>query len=77
MHFHIDKEITNNCKDLLLKLLGSEPEKRIKVDGVMSHPWMKDWVEEKKEEKVVDKEDDKMFYDILSKPEMKKVKKQC
>ena len=70
-NFHIDKEITNNCKDLLLKLLGSEPEKRIKVDGVMSHPWMKDWVEEKKEEKVVDKEDDKMFYDILSKVEKK------
>ena len=70
-NFHIDKEITNNCKDLLLKLLGSEPEKRIKVDGVMSHPWMRDWVEEKKEEKAVDKEDDKMFYDILSKVEKK------
>ena len=33
--------LTNtDCKDLLRRLMQSNPEERIKMDAIMSHPWL-------------------------------------
>ena len=70
MNYHIEKEITNNCKDLIKKMLTPDPEKRISIEGVINHPWMKDWAKSKEETKAKGKED-KMFYDVLDAAEKK------
>ena len=36
-------ELTNNCLDLLRKMLESDPDKRINIYDVINHNWMKDW----------------------------------
>ena len=33
------KPISKDCKDLLLKMLTKNPEKRIKMIDVLKHPW--------------------------------------
>ena len=74
-NFHIDKEITNNCKDLLMKMIQPNEKERIVIQDVLKHPWMNDWVEKK----VIDNQridtvpgvDDKFANDILDKVEKK------
>lgn len=33
------KRVSDDCKDLLRKLLTKAPEKRITLDEVVKHPW--------------------------------------
>ena len=76
-NFHIDKEITNNCKDLLMKMIQPNEKERIMIQDVLKHPWMSDWVEKKEvtnnNQRVdtVPGVDDKFANDILDKVEKK------
>ena len=77
-NFKIDKEITNNCRDLLMKMLNLKPDSRVTINDIVKHPWFDDWNEEKNKEKEKKEGDneDKMFYDVLKKVEKKnKIKK--
>jgi calcium/calmodulin-dependent protein kinase I len=33
-------EVSTEAKDLIMKLLVVDPEKRLTVEGVLEHPWM-------------------------------------
>ena len=35
------KKISPECKDLILKMLEKDPNKRIKIDQILEHPWVK------------------------------------
>ena len=39
----INKDLTNNCLDLLGKMLENDPDKRIDIYSIFNHPWFKDW----------------------------------
>jgi len=40
LHFKFGFEgVSNECKDLLTKLLVKEPEKRMKILEALKHPW--------------------------------------
>jgi serine/threonine protein kinase len=41
--FKVNKELSNNCLDLLNKMLENNCDKRININGVFNHPWIKDW----------------------------------
>ena len=38
--YTIDKEITEECTDLIAKLLTSDTKKRIKIGDIFNHPWV-------------------------------------
>lgn len=38
-HF-VWKNVTDEAKDLILKLLVRKPQERIKIDDVLDHPWI-------------------------------------
>lgn len=74
-NFKIDKEITNNCRDLIMKMLTLKPDSRVTINDIVKHPWFNDWNEEKNKDKEKEKKegdnDDKIFYDVLKKVEKK------
>ena len=39
----INKDLTNNCLDLLGKMLENDPDKRIDIYSIFNHSWFKDW----------------------------------
>ena len=39
--FTIPEHVSNNCKDLLKKILVTEPHKRITIKQIKNHPWFK------------------------------------
>ena len=40
LHFPSDTFVSGSLKHLLTKLLDKDPESRIHLNGVMSHPWV-------------------------------------
>ena len=40
---NIKKDISNNCRDLIKRLLTQNAKERISIEDVYSHQWMKDW----------------------------------
>ena len=49
----IPEFLSNNCKDLLKKLLDKNPDKRITWDDFFSHVWFDDLIENSKENKLL------------------------
>ena len=47
-----DNNLSDNCKDLLQKMLKTNPKKRISLDEVMQHPWLSNTKKESKLQKV-------------------------
>ena len=41
--FKVTKDLSNNCLDLLNKMLDSDYQKRIDIKGICEHNWIKDW----------------------------------
>ena len=41
--FKVTKDLSNNCLDLLNKMLESDYQKRIDIKGICEHYWIKDW----------------------------------
>ena len=37
----LGKQISSECKDLILKMLEKDPKKRISIDDILQHPWVK------------------------------------
>ena len=44
-HFEIPDRLSANCKDLLKKILKVNPKKRIKLDEIMKHPFLRSGME--------------------------------
>lgn len=44
-HFEIPDRLSANCKDLIKKILKVNPKKRIKLDEIMKHPFLKTGME--------------------------------
>lgn len=38
--FVLPKQLSNDCKDLLSKMLITDPKKRITIAGIFAHPWV-------------------------------------
>ncbi len=45
--FKVTKDLSNNCLDLLNKMLDSDYQKRIDIKGICEHNWIKDWSSDK------------------------------
>ena len=72
-----NKELTNNCLDLLSKMLENDCEKRIDIFGILNHPWIKDWSFNNEnssiinsnfsgnDSQIISKEDDNNYFDNL------------
>lgn len=53
----IEKEVTiqskeklsDYCKDLILKMLGKDPNKRVNLSQVLEHPWIQNYREGKRQ----------------------------
>ena len=77
----INKELTNNCLDLLGKMLEDDPEKRIDIFSILNHPWFKDWNDNdnnsfinsnlSRNDNQINKNDDDYFYNIMNLVEKK------
>ena len=54
MNYTIDKNLglSNECCDLINKLLNKNSKERMKVNEVFKHPWVKKYEEKKKKEKI-------------------------
>ena len=39
--YNVDKDVSDNCKDLISKLLGHDTVNRINVNDIFNHPWIK------------------------------------
>ncbi len=37
------KDFSNECKDLLNKLLEADPKKRLSASGALNHPWVREY----------------------------------
>ena len=44
-HFEIPDRLSPNCKDLITKILKVNPKKRIKLEEIMKHPFLKNGME--------------------------------
>ena len=44
-HFEIPDRLSSNCKDLITKILKVNPKKRIKLEEIMKHPFLKNGME--------------------------------
>ncbi len=41
LNYKLPKELSEECKDLISKILILDPEKRISIDGILTHPWVR------------------------------------
>merc|ERR1712232_1201513 len=48
----IDDQLSDDCKNLLKKMLKTNPKKRISLDEIMKHPWLTNIKKESKLQKV-------------------------
>ena len=48
--YQIPKFISQDCADLLTKILTTNPDQRYSIDQIRSHPWFKQVKEKKREE---------------------------
>lgn len=40
-NYHVPKDVSPECKDLICKILVAEPENRPTIDQILKHPWLK------------------------------------
>ena len=40
---HLDREVSDNCKNLIDKLLEKDPDMRINQNEILEHPWISDY----------------------------------
>ena len=80
--FKVNKELSNNCLDLLNKMLENDCEKRININGIFNHPWIKDWSIDKSEGNLnienfenKNKDDEDFFNNVLNQVEKKNKKR--
>ena len=40
-HITLGNEISDEARDLIIKILNSDPEKRLTIQEILNHPWIK------------------------------------
>ena len=41
LNYALPKDLSENCRDLISKILILKPEDRISIEGILNHPWIK------------------------------------
>ena len=62
--FDIPDKLSNNCKDLICKILEGNPKKRIKIDDIKKHPFLKNC--EERFNRIISPYEIYYFYNISS-----------